>query len=70
MGDMADQYDYMLWDDDFDDDQPHIVKCYRCNKRIELLSNGVRWRPYEIGGDKLHQCNPPIDPNEFEAIAD
>jgi hypothetical protein len=63
--------EYYYEPDPFDfDDGPtsNYAICYRCHKSIELLNNGVRWRAYERGGDRLHQCSPPIDPSEFTAI--
>lgn len=44
--------------------------CKYCNTPIEWIHSGVRWRPYEIGAKKLHACNRPVDPSEFQPIKD
>lgn len=49
---------------------PPMPLCKRCGKAIEFIHSGVRWRIYEPGALKLHACNPPIDPGEFQPIKD
>lgn len=73
MGDIAELYDYVLWEEDPKPHYRRFPSCKRCGKtRLTWRYKDGRYVLANAKGNKIHRCDPTkiaaIVANEFEVI--